>query len=94
MPTERDKMLAGQLYDPLNPELDRARERARDLCQALNATSFGSDHIASNGRKAMRRMPSVLVQGSGQNGHRRPALVIHFGCQGDDPAVPCSSPVR
>ncbi len=38
MPTERSKMLAGELYDPLDPELVRAREQARDLCQALNAT--------------------------------------------------------
>ena len=36
--TERQKMLAGQLYDALDPELVAARERARDLCQALNAT--------------------------------------------------------
>src|SRR5947209_4197907 len=36
--TEREKMLAGELYDPLDPELVRARERARDLCQDLNAT--------------------------------------------------------
>lgn len=35
---EREKMLAGELYDPLDPELVAARERARDLCQALNAT--------------------------------------------------------
>jgi maltose O-acetyltransferase len=38
VPTERDKMLAGGLYDPFDPELVRARERARDLCQDLNAT--------------------------------------------------------
>ena len=38
MPTERDKMLAGELYDPLDPELSAARVRARDLCQDLNAT--------------------------------------------------------
>ena len=38
MPSERDKMLAGELYDPLDPELVAARDRARDLCQALNAT--------------------------------------------------------
>jgi maltose O-acetyltransferase len=36
--TEREKMLAGELYDPLDPELAAARERARDLCQDLNAT--------------------------------------------------------
>jgi maltose O-acetyltransferase len=38
MPTEREKMLAGELYDPLDPELVTARERARNLCQNLNAT--------------------------------------------------------
>ena len=38
MPTEKEKMLAGELYDPLDPALVRARNRARDLCQDLNAT--------------------------------------------------------
>lgn len=38
MGTELEKMLAGELYDPLDPELVRARERARDLCHDLNAT--------------------------------------------------------
>ncbi len=36
--TEREKMLAGELYDPFDAGLVSARERARDLCQALNAT--------------------------------------------------------
>jgi maltose O-acetyltransferase len=38
MATERQKMLAGEMYDPLDPELVAVRELARDLCQALNAT--------------------------------------------------------
>ncbi len=38
MRSERDKMLAGELYDPNDRELVVARERARDLCRALNAT--------------------------------------------------------
>jgi maltose O-acetyltransferase len=38
MRTEREKMLAGELYDPLDPELVAARNRARDRCQDLNAT--------------------------------------------------------
>jgi maltose O-acetyltransferase len=41
MPTEREKMIAGDLYDPLDPELSAARDRARDLCQLLNATREG-----------------------------------------------------
>jgi maltose O-acetyltransferase len=36
--SEREKMLAGELYDPLDPELVAARIRARDLCLDLNAT--------------------------------------------------------
>lgn len=36
--TERDKMLAGELYDAMDPELVRLRDQARDLCQILNAT--------------------------------------------------------
>jgi maltose O-acetyltransferase len=38
MRSEREKMLAGELYDPFDPELVSGRGRARDLCQALNAT--------------------------------------------------------
>jgi maltose O-acetyltransferase len=43
MPSERDKMLAGELYDALDPELVAARNRARDLCQDLNATRESED---------------------------------------------------
>ncbi len=38
MPTEREKMLAGELYDALDLELVDTRTRARDLCQTLNAS--------------------------------------------------------
>jgi maltose O-acetyltransferase len=38
MRTERQKMLAGELYDPLDAELVALRARARDLCRTLNAT--------------------------------------------------------
>ena len=37
MRSEREKMLAGELYDPLDPSWSAPR-RARDLCQDLNAT--------------------------------------------------------
>lgn len=48
MRTEWEKMLAGELYDPLDAELVRARERARDLCQDLNATRE-ADHQTRRG---------------------------------------------
>jgi maltose O-acetyltransferase len=38
MGAERQKMVAGELYDPRDPELAVARARARDLCRALNDT--------------------------------------------------------
>jgi maltose O-acetyltransferase len=38
MATEREKMRAGEMYDPFDPELVAGRARARDLCQDLNAT--------------------------------------------------------
>ena len=38
MITEREKMLAGELYNVLDLELVQERERARDLCQLLNSS--------------------------------------------------------
>ena len=34
-------MLAGELYDPFDPDLAAGRDRARDRCQSLNATREG-----------------------------------------------------
>ena len=36
--SEREKMLAGELYDAFDADLVVSRHRARDLCQTLNAT--------------------------------------------------------
>ena len=36
MGAARERMVAGELYDPHDPELVAARERARELCRALN----------------------------------------------------------
>ena len=36
--SEKDKMLAGELYDPLDPELSAERQRARLLLQQINQT--------------------------------------------------------
>ena len=43
--TEREKMLAGELYDALDPQLVAERNRARDLCQVLNATREGDAEL-------------------------------------------------
>lgn len=38
MLSEKEKMLAGELYDPLDPQLCDERRRARLLCKELNQT--------------------------------------------------------
>ena len=42
--TEKQKMLAGEMYDAADAELTADRRRARDLCQRLN-TLPGADQI-------------------------------------------------
>ncbi len=46
-------MLAGELYDPFDPELVAARMRARDLCQDLNATREADE---SKRREILRQL--------------------------------------
>ena len=36
MVTEKEKMLAGEMYDAMDPQLAQERRRARDLCKSLN----------------------------------------------------------
>ena len=38
MKSERQRMTAGEMYDPMDPELAAGRGLARELCLALNAT--------------------------------------------------------
>ncbi|WP_437201298.1 sugar O-acetyltransferase [Planctomicrobium sp. SH664] len=64
MMSEFEKMRAGSLYDPFDPELERRRERARRLCQELNA-SLTQDSAAQ--RTALKQLfgsggESVLLQ--------------------------------
>lgn len=52
MKTEREKMLAGELYDPLDPELVAGRERARELCRVLHSTR----EAESEARRRLREL--------------------------------------
>jgi maltose O-acetyltransferase len=56
--TELEKMLAGEPYHPLDPELVARRARARDLCWELNATREGEEE----------RRRAILRQLFGQGG--------------------------
>ena len=48
MHTEREKMLSGELYDALDPELVIKRNRARDLCQTLNSSREADEDLRRN----------------------------------------------
>jgi maltose O-acetyltransferase len=60
MRSEKEKMLAGELYNPFDPELVAARERARDLCQDLNATR-------ERDQETRRRIMTELFGGGGDS---------------------------
>lgn len=47
MKSEKEKMLAGELYDPLDPELDAARRKAREICLRLNASGENDKALRS-----------------------------------------------
>ncbi|MFL5578835.1 MAG: sugar O-acetyltransferase [Gemmatimonadaceae bacterium] len=72
MPTEREKMLAGEMYDALDPVLVAGRERARDLCQALNATREGD-------QDARRRIVRELFGAGGDTVWMQPPFFCDYG---------------
>jgi maltose O-acetyltransferase len=87
MPTEREKMLAGELYDPLDPELVRSRARARDLCQTLNNTresqeqerrSILTELLGSGGDTVWMQPPFYCDYGA--NIHLGARVFFNFNC--------------
>src|SRR5688500_7438578 len=72
MRSEREKMQAGELYDPLDPELVAARERARDLCQALNATREAE-------QEERRRLQRELFGANGARVWIQPPFYCDYG---------------
>ncbi len=72
MQSERDKMLAGDLYDPFAPDLVLARDRARDLCQALNATREAD-------REERRRIVRELFGAGGESVWMQPPFFCDYG---------------
>ena len=70
--TEREKMLAGELYDPFDPALVAERQRARDLCQALNATGDSQ-------QQERRRILSSLFAAGGDSVWMQPPFFCDYG---------------
>ena len=72
MRSEREKMLVGELYDPMDPELVAGRVRARDLCLALNATREAED-------AARRRILRELFATGGDTVWMQPPFFCDYG---------------
>lgn len=72
MLSERDKMLAGELYDALDPDLVAGRDRARDLCQTLNATREAE-------REVRRHLLSQLFGKGGETVWMQPPFYCDYG---------------
>src|ERR1700722_19274467 len=72
MQSEKEKMLARELYDPLDGELVRARDRARDLCQDLNATR-------EKDQDARRRILIELFGKGGESVWMQPPFFCDYG---------------
>ena len=70
--SERERMLAGELYDPLDSELVAARARARDLCQALNATREAEQDVR-------RRILEDLLGAGGDTAWIQPPFFCDYG---------------
>ena len=72
MTTERAKMLAGELYDPLDAELVLDRARARDLCWDLNATRESDSELR-------RRLLRELFGSGGDSAWIQPPFFCDYG---------------
>jgi maltose O-acetyltransferase len=70
--TERERMLAGELYDAMDPELVALRARARDLCQDLNATREAQ-------QDERRRMLRELFGAGGDTVWMQPPFYCDYG---------------
>jgi maltose O-acetyltransferase len=87
MASELENMLAGRLYDAQDEELVRCRERARDLCQALNAGREADSEarrkllvqlLGSGGESAWIQPPFFCDYGS--NIHAGERVYFNFNC--------------
>lgn len=72
MRTEREKMLAGELYDALDPELAAARRRARELCHTLN-------HSREDQAQERRQILTALFASGGDDVWLEPPFHCDYG---------------
>jgi maltose O-acetyltransferase len=72
MKSEHQKMLAGELYNPMDAALVASRKRARDLCQALNASAESETQVR-------RRILQELFGAGGDSVWMQPPFFCDYG---------------
>ncbi len=78
MRTEREKMLAGEPYDPMDAELVAARARARELCTRLNA-SLKTLEPGAPDQAERRRIAEELFGRGGDSVWLQPPFYCDYG---------------
>lgn len=71
--TEKEKMLAGELYDPNDAELLALRQRAHALCKAYNDT-------VETQTDARQKILRELIPDLGANAYVQGPLQLDYGC--------------
>lgn len=72
MNTEKEKMLAGEMYNPADPELVKERENARRLVRIYNQT------LETEGDKRTKLLKELLGS-TGENVYMEPTIRFDYG---------------
>lgn len=71
--TEKEKMLAGQLYDPSDKELRELRLKARKLARTYNNTDEDDTEV-------LHTILSELIPNKGKDTHFQAPIHFDYGC--------------
>lgn len=71
--TEREKMLAGRLYDPTDEELTKLRLNVRRLCERYNASSCDEPELRAELLRA-------ILGKCGEDAYMEPDIRFDYGC--------------
>ena len=71
--TEREKMLAGRLYDPTDEELTKLRLNVRRLCERYNASSCDEPELRAELLRA-------ILGECGEDAYMEPDIRFDYGC--------------
>ncbi|KAJ0408200.1 hypothetical protein ATCC90586_003308 [Pythium insidiosum] len=86
MATEKQKMIKGELYNALDPELEEDRKRIRSLVQQFNdASAYSPESVALMGEMLGSKGEKVIIEAPfrcdyGYNIHLGDSVFMNFNC--------------